>query len=97
MQAEKNSVRGVYILHFDKKFKHAQHYVGYSENVLGRIEKHKTGNGARLMQVIHEHQIGFKVAVVFENRGRDFEHKIKGSHNTKRFCPICRTQECLAY
>jgi len=82
----------VYILHFDKKISdHAQHYVGFANDVEKRVKQHQDGcNGARLVQVASERGIGFRVARIFENVDRTFERNLKRQKNTKRFCPICR-------
>ncbi len=80
----------VYILHFDRPYHHAKHYVGYAKDVEARIERHKAGNGARLIQVITEAGIGFVVARVWKGKTRTFERKIKDSHNTAKYCPICK-------
>jgi len=44
----------VYLIHFDRPYKHAQHYIGYCEegNLEERFDRHKHGTGARLLQVV---------------------------------------------
>lgn len=42
----------IYLLHFSKPFKHAKHYIGFTENLDGRFEAHQKGQGARLLQVL---------------------------------------------
>ncbi len=82
----------VYLLHFDKPLKHAKHYIGYAENdVEQRLEKHKSGQGARLLQVITEKGIGFKLAKTWNNASRSFERALKNKKNAPRFCPICKS------
>ena len=79
----------VYLIHFDKKYKHALHYIGYSRNVKKRVESHKLGTGARLLQVLNENGIGYKVVYIWPDGTRQFEIELKKQHNSKRYCPIC--------
>jgi predicted GIY-YIG superfamily endonuclease len=84
----------VYLLHFDQKFKHAQHYIGYTSGpVKKRIEEHRSGNGARLIQVITQQGIGFSVAKTWHGKSRRFERQLKNRHGANKFCPICRRQK----
>ena len=80
----------VYLIHFDIPFWHARHYVGYTDNLEGRLEMHKKGQGARLIQVIQEAMIDWEVVRVWENEDREFERFIKNTKNTAHYCPICR-------
>ena len=80
----------VYILHFDKPYKHARHYIGYAEeSVEDRIETHKKGQGARLMEVIVKAGIGFTVAKVYSDVDRHFERRLKNKGGAARNCPLC--------
>ena len=40
-------------------YRHARHYVGWTEDLLDRLERHATGHGARLVAVIWDAGIGF--------------------------------------
>ena len=47
----------VYLLHFDRPIssRHTtQHYIGFAECLATRIQRHESGNGARLVQVAKE-------------------------------------------
>lgn len=79
----------IYLLHFDSPLAHAQHYVGFAENLDARIERHRQGNGARLPAVFAEKGIGFKVARTWSG-DRTEERRIKNMKMTPRLCPICR-------
>lgn len=84
----------VYILHFNTKYRHAAHYVGFANSdVDKRIERHRNGgSGAKLMDAISENGIGFQVARIWENADRWFERRIKRRKNTKNLCPVCNPQ-----
>jgi predicted GIY-YIG superfamily endonuclease len=83
------SVQGVYIVHLDSKLAHAQHYIGYAEDVYRRIGEHKKGQGARMLQVCVERGISFQLARVFPKRNRGFERRLKNRRNSRVLCPIC--------
>jgi len=78
----------VYLIHFNEKLAHAQHYMGWTTNLSERLHAHETGNGARLMEVISERGITWQLTRTWAG-GRDLERKLKAQHNGPRFCPIC--------
>ncbi len=81
----------VYLIHFKKKLHHAGHYLGYSENGLEkRLERHKAGNGSKLMSAIEKAGIGWEVVRVWENVDRNFERRLKNGKNSPKLCPICK-------
>lgn len=82
----------VYLLHFDRPYKHAKHYLGFvaSPELLDkRMEKHKGGTGAKLMDVITKAGIGFSIARLWPDGDRNFERQLKNQKNTPRLCTIC--------
>lgn len=78
----------VYLLHFDKPYRHARHYIGYTTNLDQRLAMHAAGRGARLMTVIHAAGIHWTVAWVRVG-DRELERRLKNRHGAARFCPIC--------
>lgn len=85
----------LYVLHFDKPYKHARHYTGIALDVEKRIHEHETGQGARLMQVLKENNIGFKCSVIGEFPGFSEAHAEEKRLKTKvkkpdAYCPICK-------
>lgn len=82
----------VYLIHFHSRYRHAGHYVGWTEedNLDARIEEHRRGNGARLMAVVREAGIDWEVARVWPGYTRKDERRIKNSGHIPRYCPICR-------
>ncbi|MBV9709088.1 MAG: endonuclease [Chloroflexi bacterium] len=79
----------VYLLHFERRYKHAGHYLGYTHDLATRLAQHRAGNGARLMEVITQAGIAWTVACVWEG-GRDVEMQLKRWHSGVRLCPLCR-------
>ena len=78
----------VYLLHFDRPLKHARHYLGYAEDLGARLERHRAGNGARLMEVIATAGITWRLARTWEG-GRKLERQLKRRKEAPALCPIC--------
>lgn len=92
----------VYLLHFDRRMERGRrpwHYVGSTDDLSRRIERHRQGlgpreGGARFTQVMWEQGIGFDVAKVwtFEDvkTAREFERRLKRQRHHPRHCPHCQ-------
>jgi predicted GIY-YIG superfamily endonuclease len=81
-----------YLLHFDKPISPnhtCQHYLGYSDNLVERLIRHRKGNGARLVQVANERGIKWKLVKIWPDGDRKLERKLKNWKNSPRLCPIC--------
>jgi predicted GIY-YIG superfamily endonuclease len=80
----------VYLIHFDKPYKHARHYLGWTDNLETRLNEHINGNGSRLLQVISAADITWTLARVWTNAPRGFEMHLKRNHkDSKSLCPQC--------
>ena len=82
----------VYLIHFDRPLHHAKHYLGYcADGTLEvRLIRHRAGRGARLLAVLRELNIGWRVVRVFEG-DRRFERRLKKGGSC-RLCPVCRVR-----
>jgi hypothetical protein len=49
----------VYLLHFDRPYQHAKHYLGSCQDLERRLTQHGKGRGARLLEVVHAVGIGW--------------------------------------
>jgi predicted GIY-YIG superfamily endonuclease len=78
----------VYLIHFDKPLHHARHYVGFSEDLPGRIHKHRMGQGAAFMRAIAKKQISWHVSRIWDG-DRAFERMLKDQHNASHLCQTC--------
>lgn len=79
----------IYLLHFHKPYKHARHYLGWTSlGVEDRLERHRSKDGARLLQVLLANGIEFTLARTWEGT-RDDERRLKNRKSTPRLCPIC--------
>lgn len=81
---------GVYLIHFETPYKHAKHYLGFATDIYRRLNKHKSGTGARLMQVIQQEGIEWQLARVWKDATRNDERKMKNAGGGARYCPICK-------
>ena len=84
----------VYLIHFDRKLSHAQHYLGYADNVTKRIARHRSSQGARLLRVLNEQGIGWNVVRVWPDGDKQLERALKKKRNSSRLCPICTPGVC---
>jgi predicted GIY-YIG superfamily endonuclease len=87
---EYTEVGTVYLLHFDRPYKHASHYIGFTTDLKARIESHRNGTGARLMEVVKAAGIGFHVAATWEGVTREKERRLKNGGGACRNCPTCK-------
>ncbi len=84
----------VYLLHFDRLYRHARHYIGItSRTVDERVAEHRAGTGARLMAVIKQAGIDFVVARTWLDVPRTKERSIKKQGGASRICPICKAAQ----
>jgi hypothetical protein len=82
----------VYLIHLDKPLKHARHYVGFSEDLPSRIQKHRTGQGATFMRAVEKQGISWHVSRIWDG-DRTFERVLKDQHNASHLCPTCRQEK----
>jgi hypothetical protein len=78
----------VYLLHFDQRYEHAGHYT--AEDVDRRLAEHLGGRAARLIEVITQAGIGFRLARTWPGVTRARERQLKRQGGASRYCPICQ-------
>lgn len=79
-----------YLLCFDPPYKHAAHYIGWTELELDdRLRKHLCGTGSNLVRV--QVNAGGACELVKEWRQvtREFERSLKRQGGARRICPRC--------
>jgi len=85
----------VYLIHFENKLSHAQHYIGYCED--GRLDQrfaeHLAGTGANILKVCNERGIKYEVARTWAKWGRKKERFLKNTKSAPKYCPICREEK----
>lgn len=81
----------VYLLHFNRPYKHAKHYLGSTSDLSKRIKQHRNGkSGSHLIRVIYEAGIEFVVARTWDG-DRTKERRMKG-RGLSKLCPICNNR-----
>lgn len=90
----------VYLLHFDRPFRHAKHYLGFSKTVESmhrRIDAHYNatagdGQNHHLIRAAKDAGISFTLARFWPKGTRADERRMKHSRGGghARRCPICR-------
>ena len=78
----------VYLLHFDRRYRHAGHYTGWTEDLAARLAHHAVGDGARLLAVVHQAGISWQLARTWPGP-RVRERQIKRQGGASRRCPLC--------
>lgn len=78
----------IYLLHFSEAYKHARHYLGFTDDLDARLQAHASGQGARLMSVIKDAGIGWTLARTWPGN-RKLERQLKNGKRAPRLCPVC--------
>lgn len=79
-----------YLLQFDQRYEHAGHYTGWAEDLDRRLAEHLGGRAARLIEVITQAGIGFRLARTWPGVTRARERQLKRQGGASRYCPICQ-------
>lgn len=79
----------VYLVCFDTPYKHARHYLGFSQHLDERLVAHEAGTGSRLMRVIVAAGISWALTRTWPGADRYFERQLKLRRATPRACPRC--------
>jgi predicted GIY-YIG superfamily endonuclease len=86
----KTDIGTVYLIHFDKPYKHCRHYIGWTNLPEGeRFNRHKNGNGSKLLRAVNKAGIEYKIVRTWENVSFEFEQKLKKRKNASQLCPVC--------
>jgi hypothetical protein len=83
----------IYVVHFERPYRHAQHYVGWTTNLRQRFYRHTAESplrrGSALMRAVVLAGIAFKVVATWPGT-RTQERQIHRHHHANRHCPVCR-------
>lgn len=85
----------VYLLHFERPLRHAQHYIGSTPDhgLERRMREHATGRGAKLTAAVARAKIPMTLARLWYSPDRRHETKLKAAKNARSLCPVCRSGE----
>ena len=82
----------IYLLHFERSYRHARHYLGYTDDLAARLAAHRAGRGSPLVAAAVRDGINFQLAATWSGDHRQ-ERRLHCYRNSPRqLCPICRTQ-----
>jgi len=91
----------VYLIHLDQPLGdlanprgQAQHYLGSTDDLPGRLAAHRRGCGAALMRAVGDAGISWRLARTWPG-GLDLERQLKRRHRHADYCPICRSEAQL--
>ena len=90
----KQTATTVYLIHFNRAYHHARHYLGFSTDLDKRITDHLCGMGARLMEVVTAAKIEWKVARTWSG-DRKLERRLKNRKEAPALCPVCSGKKAL--
>lgn len=93
-EAEQLDERGLYLLHFEPRYEHAGHYLGFAESIERRVAEHLAGGSRSSPLVRAAREAGCAVTLerVWLGGDRTLERRLKRQHNLARVCPACRLQ-----
>jgi predicted GIY-YIG superfamily endonuclease len=78
----------IYLVHFERPYKHARHYLGWTIDLDNRLTQHANGQGARLLEVIQQAGIQWTLARTWRGT-RVRERQLKCQGGAARLCPLC--------
>ncbi len=76
----------IYLLHYDRPLHHAQHYLGFTDDLDARTSRHLNGFRGRLPAVFSELGISFTIARTWDG-GRKLERKLKSARTGANSAP----------
>lgn len=81
----------IYLLHFDRPYRHARHYLGYTDNLEQRLADHRSGRGAKLTAAASAAGVVFTVARTWRGKraNRTYERQLHKQKMSPRLCPLC--------
>jgi hypothetical protein len=80
---------GCYLLHFDGRIYGAQHYLGWSLDIMRRVRTQLKGRGARLVRQALAAGFGVELVRTWPDADRKQERVLK-RRTPKSYCPLCR-------
>ena len=86
-----------YLLHFQRRYFHAGHYLGATACLDARITLHQTGRGAKLLKAVVAAGITFELVRLWKGASwqevHDLERTLKKRHDGPGLCPVCRGEK----
>ncbi len=95
-RARRRGARGrspwtVYLIHLERPYRHARHYLGSTNDLPRRLRDHAAGSGSRFMEVVSDAGIAWSCVRTWPG-GRTRERELKRRGGAARICPVCSGQ-----
>lgn len=83
---------GLYLFHFEPRYRHACHYLGYADSIGRRIAEHlaSRANASPLVRAALAAGCSVQLARCFPGETRTTERRLKRQGGLSRHCPVCR-------
>jgi hypothetical protein len=78
----------IYLIHFDQPIAHAQHYLGWTSDLPGRLKDHFSGQGSPLIRAAAR-VTSVRVVRTWVGSRTD-ERRMHNRHENPRMCPVCQ-------
>lgn len=82
----------IYLLHFERSYHHARHYLGYTDDLEARVAAHRAGRGSPLVAAAVRDGIDFCVAATWPGDRHEERRLHRYRNSPRRLCPICRAE-----
>lgn len=80
----------IYLIHLNRAYRHARHYLGWTLDIERRLATHRQGHGSPLLRAATAAGITFDVVRTWPG-DRHLERRLHNAKNSPaRLCPICR-------
>lgn len=76
-------------MHFEPPYKHAKHYMGFTQDVDVRYDRHVAGRGSPLVSAALAAGCVVTIERVWSDVDRNFERQLKRRKAAPRMCPKC--------
>ena len=82
----------IYLLHFQRSYHHARHYLGYTDDLEARLASHRAGRGSPLVAAAVGDGIEFELAATWPGDRTEERRLHRYCNSPRRLCPICRRE-----
>jgi predicted GIY-YIG superfamily endonuclease len=82
----------IYLIHFERPYRHVRHYIGWTMDLQARVARHHRGDGSKLMRAVSAAGIGWQVVATWEGTRRD-ERRLKARKRAPDICTACRAEK----
>ena len=79
----------LYLLHFDPRYKHAGHYLGYTDNLPKRFGLHVNGRGSPLVKAAVTSGSTILLVRIWDEDGNAEQEIKRVMRSLVRLCPVC--------